>query len=699
MKKIFFFFFLSLTISYLSAKDKIMANAEFSYNGNVFCQSLGINLFPIHANGGTDGVYTAQTISGTGNLIIDPITGSINLNVSPLGTYIITNTIAPTPTDPLGDIFQQSIIIVATPDAYFAYNANAFCLTDNNPVISLTQNSGTFSYTSSTGGTLNIDTLTGNINLATSTTGNFSISHIIPAIGGCASSVFSQNISLSAQADAEFYYDSYAYCKTGANPNLFHNTGTNGTYTFVALSGGPALNLNPANGAIQLSASDFGTYIITNTHNANGACATTSHSETLVVESAPDAEFHYDKTTYCGLYAIPLVLHVSGINGTYSYETISGGPNLLLNPTTGSLNLVFTDNGTYQVTNIVPSQGVCAADTHKVQVTYASNPIASIFPTGNYDLCNLDTLLMTSNGGISYIWLKNSLSQGVVNDSFVVNTPGNYSVIAYNEYNCSDTSEIVSIFENALPNADILTGPVLICSGQVTTIVGEGIGLSFQWLQNGDSILGATGESLTATQGGFYTFLAQNACGLDSSSVFITKNDGLLADFFVENTLIYEGIPAHFRDQSVNAYQWDWDYGNGDISEFQNPNYAFPDTGKYWVTMIVTDRFGCQDTATQMVVVKSFAEDEVFVPNIFSPNADGNFDDLQIRADGLATFALQIFDRWGKKVFISDTPTKKWQGKNLEGINCNTGVYFFVLKGEDGVGNAIERKGYILLAK
>lgn len=699
MKKIFFLFFLSLAISCLFAKDKIMANAEFSYNGNVFCQSLSINLLPIHTNGGTDGVYTAQTILGTGNLIIDPITGGINLNASPLGTYIITNTIVPTPSDPLGDIFQQSIVIVPTPDAYFTYNAAAFCINANNPIITTAQNTGTFSYTSSTGSTLDIDTFNGNINLATSTAGSFSILHTIPAIGGCAGSVFSQNIIISSQADAEFYYDSYAYCKTGTNPSLFHNTGTNGTYTFVALSGVPALSLNPASGEIQLNASDFGTYIITNTHNANGACPAASHSETLVIESAPDAEFHYDKTTYCGLYTIPLVLHVSGVNGTYSYQTLAGGPNLLLNPNTGSLNLVFTDNGTYQVTNIVPSQGVCPADTHKVQVTYASNPIASIFPTGNYDLCNLDTIQMTSTGGISYIWLKNSLSQGVVNDSFVVNTPGNYSVIAYNEYNCSDTSEIVSIFENAQPNADILTGPVLICSGQVTTIVGDGVGLRFQWLQNGDTILGATGESLTVTAGGFYTFIAQNACGLDSSSVFITQNDGLLADFFVENSLIYEGIPAHFRDQSINAYQWEWDYGNGDISQLQNPSYAFPDTGKYWVTMIVTDRFGCQDTVRQMFVVKSFGEDEIFVPNIFSPNADGIFDDLEVKADGLAVFELQIFDRWGKKVFISDTPTKKWQGKNLEGVNCNTGVYFFVLKGEDGVGNAMQRKGYILLAK
>lgn len=699
MKKHFFFLILfSLTLN-VFADDKIMANAEFTYNGTVFCQSLGIPLIPTHPNGGTDGTYSATTIAGVGNLVYSTSTGIIDLTASPSGTYIITNTIAPTPGDTIGDIFQQTVIIAPTPDAAFAYDAQAYCIGSNNPILSQTQTNGTYQYTSPTGGILSIDTLTGAIDLATSTIGTFVITHTIPAIGGCPSNSISQSIILNAQADPEFYYDAFAYCKIGTNPLLLHNTGTNGTYSFITLSGGPALNLDPSNGDIQLASSDFGTYIITNTHPANGACPTATHSQTLVIENAPDAEFHYDKTTYCGLYSIPLVLHTSGINGNYTYQVLSGGPNLLLNPLTGSIDLLFTNNGTYLVTNIVPSQGVCKADTHSFQVTYANLPQASIYPTGNFDLCNLDTLLMTSNGGTSYIWLKNTLSVGVVNDTFVVNTPGNYSVIAYNEYNCSDTSEIVSIFQNAQPNADILTGPVLICSGQFTTIVGDGTGISYQWLQNGDSVIGATGQSFTVTQGGFYTFIAENACGLDSSSVYITQSDGLEADFFVQNENIYVGIPAQFRDQSINAYQWDWDFQTGQFSELQNPNYPFPDTGHYLVTMVVTDRFGCKDTAQNTVRVKPFYEDDVFIPNIFSPNNDGYFDALQIKAEGMATLDFQIFDRWGKKVFLTNSSSKSWEGTDLEGLRCNTGTYYYILKGKDGVGNQIERKGHILLAK
>lgn len=676
-----------------------MANAEFSYGGNIFCQSLGLNPVPQHLNGGTDGIYSATVLVGTGNIVIDANTGIIDLGASAVGTYIITNTIAPSLNDPLGDIFQQTLIIAPTPDASFTYDTTAYCKGANNPVIAINQTGGTFAYTSFTGGILALDSLTGYINLATSTTGTFIIAYSIQPIGGCNGSIVTQPLSIHSQADPEFYYDANAYCKTGANPLLLHNTGTNGIYNFSLISGGPALNLAPNTGEIQLAASDFGTYIVTNTHPANGACPAVAHSQTVVIEAAPDAEFHYDKNTYCGLYSIPLVLHVSGINGAYTYQTLSGGPNLQLNPQTGSIDLLFTSNGTYLVTNIVESQGVCKADTHQVQVTYANNPQATIFPTGSFDLCNLDTLLMTSGGGNSYIWLKNTLSVGVANDTFVVNSPGSYSVIAYNEYNCSDTSEIVAIFENAQPNADILTGPVLICSGQVTTIVGDGEGLSFQWLQNGDSVLGATGESFTVTEGGFYTFIAQNACGLDSSSVFITQSDGLLGDFFVENENNYVGIPTHFRDQSVNAYQWQWDYGNGETGNIQNPNYAFAEAGTFLVTMIVTDRFGCKDTSVELVNVQAFYEEDIFVPNIFSPNSDGFYDALAIKVEGMASFEMKIFDRWGKVVFVSTSPDKSWEGRNLEGINCNSGVYYFIIKGIDGVGNALMRKGSVVLVK
>lgn len=82
-----------------------------------------------------------------------------------------------------------------------------------------------------------------------------------------ASSVWGQ---LTCDPAAEFSYDASAYCQNGPDPVVTHTTGTNGTYTYEVDSGGPFLALDPSTGAIDLSASDPGVYIVTNTVSSGG---------------------------------------------------------------------------------------------------------------------------------------------------------------------------------------------------------------------------------------------------------------------------------------------------------------------------------------------------------------------------------------------------------------------------------------------
>ncbi|MCB0680996.1 MAG: hypothetical protein KDC32_08695, partial [Saprospiraceae bacterium] len=71
-------------------------------------------------------------------------------------------------------------------------------------------------------------------------------------------------------AEAEFSYDQGTYCQNGAAPIVNHATGTNGVYSYIALTGGPNLALNTATGDIDVSSSDAGTYQVTNTVTVGG---------------------------------------------------------------------------------------------------------------------------------------------------------------------------------------------------------------------------------------------------------------------------------------------------------------------------------------------------------------------------------------------------------------------------------------------
>ena len=53
----------------------------------------------------------------------------------------------------------------------------------------------------------------------------------------------------------------------------------------------------------------------------------------------------------------------------------------------------------------------------------------------------------------------------------------------------------------------------------------------------------------------------------------------------------------------------------------------------------------------------------IYVPNVFSPNADGNNDMLYVRGNRIESLRFNIYNRWGNKVFETDNVRQGWDGK------------------------------------
>ena len=85
----------------------------------------------------------------------------------------------------------------------------------------------------------------------------------------------------------------------------------------------------------------------------------------------------------------------------------------------------------------------------------------------------------------------------------------------------------------------------------------------------------------------------------------------------------------------------------------------------------------------------------IYVPNVFSPNNDGNNDVFKIEISGTArieSFKFQIFNRWGGLVFESDQENIGWKGDFLGGI-VEEGVYVWLMEVRlDFCGDMIEIK-------
>jgi gliding motility-associated-like protein len=89
----------------------------------------------------------------------------------------------------------------------------------------------------------------------------------------------------------------------------------------------------------------------------------------------------------------------------------------------------------------------------------------------------------------------------------------------------------------------------------------------------------------------------------------------------------------------------------------------------------------------------------VRLPNVFTPNSDGFNDRLTVEYFNIETVELVCFDRWGRRVFETNSLVTFWDGNNKAGTPVPEGVYFYSLKAKAFDGTEIERTGQVTLLR
>ena len=97
-------------------------------------------------------------------------------------------------------------------------------------------------------------------------------------------------------------------------------------------------------------------------------------------------------------------------------------------------------------------------------------------------------------------------------------------------------------------------------------------------------------------------------------------------------------------------------------------------------TLLVTDpqngTCSYKDEVTIVVYEINCGEPDIFIPNAFSPNSDGENDAYQITGKVIQTIELQIYNRWGELVFETTDLNESWDGKfNGKPVDPNVFVY------------------------
>ncbi len=135
-----------------------------------------------------------------------------------------------------------------------------------------------------------------------------------------------------------------------------------------------------------------------------------------------------------------------------------------------------------------------------------------------------------------------------------------------------------------------------------------------------------------------------------------------------------------------------WKFGDGGTSNDDNPTHKYGAPGSYTVSLTSEDKNGCVSTIDSTLTISASNK----VPNVFTPNGDGQNDYFMISCNEGSRLKLEIFNRWGYKMFSrSGTENIVWDGYNPQGTLVSPGTYFYVITVEEGTTNYDPLNGYI----
>ncbi|MCO6501146.1 MAG: gliding motility-associated C-terminal domain-containing protein [Vicingus serpentipes] len=353
--------------------------------------------------------------------------------------------------------------------------------------------------------------------------------------------------------------------------------------------------------------------------------------------------------------------------------------------TSGTANMIFTDSITG-----------CANSAADGLITVNPLPTVSV-PSGGL-VCVGETINLTpSSGGI---WTSSDTTVATVDNNGVVTgvSTGTANMIFTDIITgCSSLAADGLITVNPLPTITVSSGGIL-CVGNTINLTPSSGGV---WSSSNPAVATidnngvVTGVS-TGTTNMIFTD-AITGCSSIATDGLITVND---ITALIDANPITGTIPldVFFGNQSTtgSGISYTWDFGNGNTSSLFEPNHIFTAIGDFTVTLI-TSNGTCSDT--DQVIITPFGKSDILIPNIFTPNDDGQNDVFTVKGVNLESVEGVIYNRWGQTMFQWNHVKGYWDGTTLAGSEVPDGTYFYVISAKGVDGEEYFKKGSFSLIR
>lgn len=375
----------------------------------------------------------------------------------------------------------------------------------------------------------------------------------------------------------------------------------------------------------------------------------------------------------------------------------------ILNPTK-----VYTLPGTYLIQLYVNDPSTCNVWDTAFQYVTVYPPITADFDFVSAPCTNQVSFYDSSVvAPVSWLWnFDDGDTSTIQNPLHTYDTTGTYDVelISSTLNGCKDTVLVQVNFAGTTPIS--ISSGTTVCEGNSTQLTASG-GFAYSWLPL-QGLTNATISNPVATPDTTttYTVTISTVNGFGDSCVQTLSATVIVADsasFQLTATVdddtigLGEATTIHAITDTTLTILWSPATGLNNINSY-NPVASPETTTVYTVTMV--DSSGCAKTASLTIYVISMKCNpaDIFVPNTFTPNADGNNDVLFVRGNEITELYFAVYNRWGELVFQTSDMKKGWDG-SYNGVKADPAVFAWYIKAKCFNGDELKKKGNVTLIR
>jgi len=346
------------------------------------------------------------------------------------------------------------------------------------------------------------------------------------------------------------------------------------------------------------------------------------------------------------------------------------------------------------------------------QAAFLATPFSQQFPDATVTLSN------TSGPGTwNHAW---SFGDGA---SSTLEQPGAHTYSSWGQFQitlvvsgtaCSDTATQLVTITPPLPTAGFL-GQGEGCAPLAVEFTNTSLqALSYQWSFGDGGTSTADNPTYIFNVPGTYT-VTLTAFGIGGAVNTAVKVDSVVVHpranaFFVlqPTAVVVPTQPVFTYNLSANADQYHWDFGDGTTSNAFNPEHYYQAPGVYDVSLVANNQWNCPDTFTVIGATTAEASGDLAFPNAFTPGSgptDGTYDPMGFSNDhffpqhkGVERYRLEVFNRWGELVFVSEDVNKGWDGW-YKGAPAKQDVYVWKCTAAFSDGRETVLKGDVTLLR